>query len=90
MNDDEIVGANVRRAFENGEAEAERIQLFKAQVRNMPGPLGDLLGEVAQAWADFEQSDSWGGVTAGEEVRLRGVLHAAMSTLDWLREGEQS
>lgn len=88
MNDDEVA-ANVRRAIEEGDAEAARIQRFQTQVRDMPGQLGTLLRQVAHAWAEFESAEQWGGTTTGEEVRLRGLLHEAMSTLDWLREGEQ-
>lgn len=89
MNEDEV-SANVQRAFEEGAAEARRILAFQDAVREMPGPLGSLLRQVAHAWSDHEQAMEFGGTTAGEEIRLRGVLGEAMSTLDWLREGEQS
>jgi hypothetical protein len=55
----------------------------------MPGQLGALLRQVGHAWAEFERHEQLGGTTTGEEVRLRGVLSEAMSTLDWLREGER-
>lgn len=86
LNDDEIA-ANVRRALDDSDAEAARIQAFQDAVRDMPGPLGALLRQVAHAWAEFEQHEQMGGTTAGEEIRLRGVLGEAMSTLDWLTEG---
>jgi hypothetical protein len=88
--DDDVVAETVRRAIEDADAEEVRIQAFQDRVRDMPGPLGELLREVAHAWADFEQAEAYGGTTTGEEVRLRGVLGGAMSTLDWLREGVQS
>lgn len=89
MNDDEV-GANIRRALEESDAETARIQRFQDQVRDMPGPLGALLREIGHSWAEYESAEQLGGATAGEEIRLRGVLGEAMSTLDWLREGEQS
>lgn len=85
--DDDLVGERVNRMIDEAETEAARIQLFEDRVRDMPGPLGELLREVAHAWSDFEQAEAFGGTTTGEEVRLRGVLGAAMSTLDWLGEG---
>jgi hypothetical protein len=87
--DDEVVGANVRRAFEDTEQGQARIQQFQDGIREMPGPLGVLLRQIGHAWAEFEAAEELGGTTFGEEVRLRGVLGEAMSTLDWLREGVQ-
>jgi hypothetical protein len=87
MTDDEM-GANIRRALDESDAETNRIAAFHDHVRDMPGPLGELLREVAHAWSNFEQAEACGGTTTGEEVRLRGVLGSAMSTLDWLREGQ--
>ena len=87
--DDETVGANVRRALEESESEAVRIQGFQDLAQDMPGQLGALLRQVGHAWAEFERHEQLGGTTTGEEVRLRGVLAEAMSTLDWLREGER-
>lgn len=87
--DDDEIGANIRRALDDADAEVARIQAFHDRVRDMPGPLGCLLREVAHAWAEFEAAERLGGTTTGEEIRLRGVLSESMSTLDWLREGEQ-
>jgi hypothetical protein len=84
--DDEVVGANVRGAFEDAEQGHARIQEFQDGIREMPGQLGVLLRQVGHAWAEFEAAEELGGTTFGEEVRLRGVLGEAMSTLTWLRE----
>lgn len=90
FDNDDVARENIRRALDESDMEAARIQGFQDRVRDMPGPLGALLRQVAHAWAEFEQAEQLGGTTTGEEIRLRGVLSEAMSTLDWLREGEQS
>lgn len=85
---DEEIAATIKDAMGEANERNARIQAFHNGVREMHGQLGSLLRQVAHAYAEFCSAESFGGTTVGEESRLNGVVDEAMSTLDWLREGQ--
>lgn len=87
--EDPLTAALNERAVEMDD-EAFRLLKFHALVPDVEGPVGSLLRMIAHVHNAFEEAKSLYGTTEGEANRLFAVLEEAMSTLEWLREGEQS
>lgn len=87
-NPPEDMTATIQGYVDEADARNLRIVAFNDAVREMPGKLGELLRQIAHAYSEFVSVESFGGTTAGEETRLYGVMDEAMSTLDWLQEGQ--
>lgn len=67
-----------------------RLLQFHALVPDAPGQVGSLLRMIAHVHDEFAKSKAHFGTTHGEENRMYSILDEAMSTLEWLRTGEQS
>ncbi len=86
---DEEITATIKDAVHEADARNARIVAFGDAVRDMPGQLGELLQQINDAYSEFCAAEQWGGTTVGEECRLNRVMDEAVSTLEWLRAGEQ-
>ena len=64
-----------------------RVHAWIHDVHDMPGPIGELFREVIHAMHDFDSARMAGGTTDGEDVRLGGIIDAAVECWEWLREG---
>ena len=72
------------------QAEAEEHQAdnaFLARVQDVPGLLGQLLREIAQARVAWRNAERWGGTTGGEGDRLLPIIDAAQELVDDLTGG---
>lgn len=79
----------INHAMDQAEARELAITAYIARVDTMPGQLGDLLrtiGEAHRAYIDAEHDNA---TTIGEYSRLSTVVDEALTTLDWLLEGER-
>lgn len=85
---DEDVIAMLNQSAAAHDAQAARIGDFCATVQDMPGPLGDMFREVADAFTDFRTACQFGTTTGAEETRMYRVVEAAVSAFGWLRDGE--
>lgn len=86
-NDDAAVGAFVRELVSEGDDDELRLMSFHEHVQSVPGPVGELLRQVAHAHDGFVAAVHQGGTTAGEETRLFGVLDVAVSLVERWKDG---
>lgn len=86
---DEQVGAHIRELVAEGDRDEMRLMSFHEHVQLVPGPVGELLRQVAHAHNEFVTAVHQGGTTVGEETRLFGVLDVAVSMVERWRDGEQ-
>lgn len=85
---DEETLAMLRDAAADHDAQTVRIMDFCTSVRDMPGPLGDVFREIADAFTDFRTGCQFGTTTGAEETRMYRVVDAAVAAFAWLRDGE--
>lgn len=86
--DDEVM-ALLRDAANQWEAEALQRLEFHERVNDIPGPVGALLRQIADAHNGYEEARTVLGTTEGEAARFFPVLDEAVAVAAWLRDGGQ-
>jgi hypothetical protein len=81
--------AALRDQLDEGEANEQRRRELAPKVKDIAGPLGDLLRTVSVMYADWVDAYEMRAVTEAESVRMEQIADAAVACEAWLSEGRR-